>query len=93
MATARSAPNPHMPRDKPGRSMQGAVDAFRSQPDFSPQTRRSYRKTLTALTAALEAAAAEPTAAAIEAAAQLRWGTVAPATWNRHAATIRSFLR
>ena len=25
--------------------------------------------------------------------ARLRWGTVAPATWNRHAATIRSFLR
>jgi integrase len=45
------------------------------------------------LIAALEAAGAEPTAASIEAAAQLRWGTVAPATWNRHAATIRSFLR
>jgi integrase len=44
------------------------------------------------MTTALEAAGAEPTAAAIEAAAQLRWGTVAPATWNRHAATIRSFL-
>jgi hypothetical protein len=57
------------------------------------QTRRSYRLTLAALTAALEAADAEPTGEAIEAAARLRWEGVAPATWNRHAATVRSFLR
>ena len=81
----------HSPRQH-RRSLEAAVDAFLSQPGFSEQTRRSYRKTLTALAAALEAAGAEPSAAAIEAAAQLRWGTVAPATWNRHAATIRSFL-
>src|SRR5205823_6559698 len=74
------------------RRLEAAVDAFLSQPGFSDQTRRSYRKTLAALVAALEAAGAEPTATAIEAAAKLRWGAVAPATWNRHAATIRSFL-
>jgi integrase len=93
MADPRRAPNPHIPRDNAGRRLEAAVDIFLSQPRFSDETRRSYSKTLTALTAALEAAGAEPTAASIEAAAQLRWGTVAPATWNRHAATIRSFLR
>jgi hypothetical protein len=86
------APNTHIPRDKSAEGLQRAVDAFLSQSGLSAQTRRSYRLTLAALTAALDAAGAEPTAAAIEAAAQLRWGTVAPATWNRHAATVRSFL-
>ena len=92
MALARHAPNEHIPRDKRAESLQRAVDAFLSQSGLSAQTRRSYRLTLAALTSALDAAGAEPTAAAIEAAAQLRWGTVAPATWNRHAATVRSFL-
>jgi len=64
-----------------------------SQPALSSQTRRSYRLTLAGLTAALDAAGAEPSAAAIEAAARLHWGTVAPATGNRHAVTVRSFLR
>jgi integrase len=80
------------PATKPPDASTPAVDAFLSRARFSAETRRSYRKTLTAMTTAREAAGAEPTAAAIEAAAQLRWGTVAPATWNRHAATIRSFL-
>lgn len=86
------APNSHIPRDKPDDELVAAVAAFLSQPGLSAQTRRSYRLTLTALTTALDAAGAYPTAAAIEAAARLRWGTVAPASWNRHAATIRSFL-
>src|SRR5215218_9079171 len=92
MATVRSASNTRIPRDKTVADLDAAVDAFLSQPDLSAQTRRSYRLTLAALAAALDAAGAEPTAAAIEAAARLRWGTVAPATWNRHAATVRSFL-
>jgi hypothetical protein len=56
------------------------------------QTQRSYRVTLAGLTAALEAAAAEPSAAAIEAAARLWWDAWRRATWNRHAATVRSFV-
>ena len=80
------------PRDKSAEGLQGAVDAFLSRSGLSAQTRRSYRLTLAALTTALDAAGAEPTATAIEAAARLRWGMVAPATWNRHAATVRSFL-
>jgi integrase len=93
MADLRRAPNARIPRDKPDDELDAAVAALLSQPALSAQTRRSYRLTLAALAAALDAAGAEPTAAAIEAAARLRWGTVAPATWNRHAATVRSFLR
>src|SRR5688500_3548330 len=92
MATARHAANTRIPRDNASVGLQAAIDAFLSQPDLRPQTRRSYRLTLAALTAALDAAGAEPTTTAIETAVRLRWGTVAPATWNRHAATLRSFL-
>src|SRR5215218_9320845 len=87
-----AASKPHIPRDNGSARLQSAVDAFLSQPRFSAQTRHSYAKTLTALTEALQAAGADPSAAAIEAAARLRWGSLAPATWNRHAATVRSFL-
>ena len=93
MATVGSASNTLIPRDNASAGLQAAVDAFLSQPVLSEQTRRSYRLTLAALTAALDSAGAEPSREAIEAAAHLRWGRVAPATWNRHAATVRSFLR
>ena len=93
MASSKRAANARIPRDKPADGLSAAVDAFLSQPGLSEQTRRSYRLTLAALTAALEAAGAEPSGEAIAAAARLRWGRVAPATWNRHAATVRSFLR
>lgn len=52
---------------------------------------RSYRQTLGALTGAL-AGESVPSAEHIEAVLRLRWGTAAPATWNRHVATVRSFL-
>ena len=93
MATVGSASNTLIHRDNASAGLQAAVDAFLSQPVLSEQTRRSYRLTLAALTAALDSAGAEPSREAIEAAAHLRWGRVAPATWNRHAATVRSFLR
>lgn len=67
-----------------------AVDAFLSEP-LSPTTVRSYRQTLQALTGAL-AGESVPSAEQIEAVLRLRWGTAAPATWNRHVATVRSFL-
>jgi integrase len=93
MLDLRHEPNAHIPRDKPAADLQATVDAFLSQPALTAQTLRSYRLTLAALAAALETAGAEPSREAIEAAARLRWGRVAPATWNRHAATVRSFLR
>jgi integrase len=92
MVDPQQAPNARIPRDKPRDDLTAAVDAFLSQPGLSRQTRRSYRLTLAGLATALDTAGAAPSAAAIEAAARLRWGTVAPATWNRHAATVRSFL-
>jgi integrase/recombinase XerC/integrase/recombinase XerD len=92
MADVSRARNVRIPRDKPADGWPAAIDAFLSQPGLSEQTRRSYRLTLAALTAALDSAGAEPTGEALEAAAPLRWATVAPATWNRHAATVRSFL-
>jgi hypothetical protein len=92
MPDVGSARNARIPCDTPDGELAAAAVAFLAQPALSPQTRRSYRLTLAALAAALDAAGAEPTAAAIEAAVRLRWATVAPATWNRHAATIRSFL-
>ena len=92
MTASHAASKLPIPRDNGAERLQRAVDAFLSQPRFSAQTRHSYAKTLTALTAALHGAGAEPHAPAIKAAARLRWGSLAPATWNRHAATVRSFL-
>jgi hypothetical protein len=63
-----------IPREKSAQELQAAVDAFLSQPGLSAQTRRSYRLTLAALAAALDAAGAEPSREVIEAAARLRWG-------------------
>jgi integrase len=75
----------------PVRTVADAADAFLARAT-AVTTRRSYGQTMNALTAAygdrpLEAldgpAIAELTAD--------RWGTLAPATWNRHTATLRSF--
>lgn len=68
-----------------------AVDAFLSQPGFSSMTVRSYRQTLGALLSSLNGASVT-NAEQIEAALTLRWETAAPATWNRHLATVSSFL-
>ena len=72
------------------RALRRRVDAFLSEP-LSSTTVRSYRQTLGALTGAL-AGESVPSAEQIEAVLRLRWGTAAPATWNRHVATVRSFL-
>ncbi|MDP9794352.1 RNA polymerase sigma factor (sigma-70 family) [Catenuloplanes nepalensis] len=56
-------------------------------------TRRSYAQTLGRLRRALgdDTPMAELTTDAIARACATAWGTAAPATWNRHRATIRSF--
>ncbi len=71
----------------------GAIDAFLAQPDLAASSRRSYTQTLGRLRAALgsdrpldRVGARELERAALEA-----WGATAPATWNRHVATLRSF--
>ncbi len=92
MAFADPTSKPRVPRDNTAGRWQDAIDAFLSQPDLRPATRRSYRLTLDALGASLSPDI-EPTAGAIETAACRCFGALAPATWNRHVAAARSFLR
>ena len=70
-----------------------AVDAFLAQPDLAVSSRRSYAQTLGRLQRALgaERPLDRVSARELEQVARETWGTVAPATWNRHVATLRSF--
>ncbi len=71
-----------------------AAAAFLAQPDLAASTRRSYQQTLGRLER--ELGADRPLAALkvdqVTAAVAAAWGGRAPATWNRHVATVRSFL-
>jgi integrase len=71
-----------------------AAAAFLGQPDLAASTRRSYQQTLGRLER--ELGADQPlttlTADQVTAAIAAAWGGRAPATWNRHLATFRSFL-
>jgi integrase len=71
----------------------GAVVAFLAQPDLAPSTRRSYQQTLERLQRALGSnqPPAALTANQVTAAVTAAWDGCAPATWNRHVATLRSF--
>jgi integrase len=76
-----------------GRTLGGAVDAFLSvgRPDT---TARTYAGTLERLAAVLgrDRPLAGVSDDELAGAAQELWGHLAPRTWNRHVATIRSFL-
>jgi integrase len=79
-------------REQPDRlEFAQAVDAFLSQRDLLPSTARSYRQTLAAIIDVITDDA-PPAAEAIERAVVARWDACAPATWNRHVATVGSFL-
>jgi integrase len=71
-----------------------ATAAFLAQPDLAASTRRSYQQTLSRLER--ELGADQPlttiTVQQITAAVAAAWGGRTPATWNRHVATVRSFL-
>jgi integrase len=67
-----------------------AVDAFVATRGLAPGSRRKYRETLELLA---RDAAAEISPALLQALAAARWDAAAPATWNRHVATVKSFLR
>jgi integrase len=71
----------------------GAVAAFLAQPDLAASTRRSYQQTLDRLERALgsDQSFATLTANQVTAAVTAAWDRCAPATWNRHVATVRSF--
>jgi integrase len=69
------------------------VDAFLAQPALAASSRRSYAQTLRRLQQALgaERPLDRLSARELEQTARELWGAVAPATWNRHVATLRSF--
>ena len=75
----------------PARTVTDAADAFLAR-STATTTRRSYGQTMSALTTTYGGHALEvldgPTVARL---AADRWGAFAPATWNRHVATLRSF--
>jgi integrase len=71
----------------------GAVAAFLAKPDLAASTRRSYQQTLARLERALgsDQPSVNLTTDQVTASVTAAWGGCAPATWNRHVATIRSF--
>ena len=92
-----SAPRRSGRRLRPAReqppSLADAVDAFLAQPDLAPSSARSYAQTLGRLRRDL--GAERPlqwvSGRELEQAVVQSWGGCAPATWNRHVATVRSF--
>jgi integrase len=72
-------------------SFADAVDAFCARPELAELTARTYRRALGRLVD--ELGAMEPTAAELERAVCALWGDLAPASWNRNVATVRSLLR
>ena len=80
--------------EQPVRTVGSAVDAFLARPDLAASSRRSYAQTLNRLAADIGAdrAIAVLAADALDVAMQDAWGACAPATWNRHVATARSFV-
>jgi integrase len=71
-----------------------AAATFLAQPDMAAPTRRSYQQTLDRLERELgtDQPLASLTADQLTATVASAWGGRAPATWNRHVATVRSFV-
>jgi site-specific recombinase XerD len=71
-----------------------AAAAFLAQPDLAASTRRSYQQTLNRLEREFGAdrALATLTPDQLTATVTGAWADRAPATWNRHVATVRSFF-
>lgn len=76
------------------RTVGAAVDAFLARGDLAASSRRSYAQTLNRLAADIGAdiALAMLDPDALGCAMHCVWGACAPATWNRHVATVRSFV-
>ena len=75
-----------------GKTIADAADAFLSR-DVATTTRRSYAQTMSRLTAehgATPVAALD--GATLDAFTAAAWSGCGPATWNRHVATLRSFI-
>ena len=76
------------------RTVGAAVDAFLARGDLAASSRRSYAQTLNRLAADVGAdrALVMLNADVLGGAVQDAWGACAPATWNRHVVTARSFV-
>jgi integrase len=85
-----------VPLARPDReqSLGAAAAAFLTQPSLAPTTRRSYQQTLDRLERKLcaEHPLEDLTVEAVTVAVTTAWGRCSPATWNRHVATVRSFV-
>jgi site-specific recombinase XerD len=83
-----------VPLPTTARMLGEATTAFLAQPDLAASTRRSYQQTLGRLERDLGAdqRLATLTAEQMTVAVTAAWAGRAPATWNRHVATVRSFL-
>jgi integrase len=75
-------------------TLAGAAAAFLAQPDLAASTRHSYTQTLGRLERALggEQPLVTISVDQVTAAVAAAWGGCAAATWNRHVATVRSFV-
>lgn len=80
--------------EQPVATLGAAVDAFLARADLASSSRRSYAQTLNRLVIELGAGLELRNVDADElgAAVDRAWGRCAPATWNRHVATTRSFV-
>jgi integrase/recombinase XerD len=73
-------------------SLRAALDAFCQRPDLAPLTARTYRRTLERLAREVGDERSWPSSAALEAATSRLWSQLAPASWNRNLAAVRSLL-
>jgi integrase len=91
-ASGRSRRGLRLARERPP-TLREAADLFLAQPDLEPSSCRSYAQTLGRLwrefgpNRPLERVSGRE----LERAVVEAWGGCAPATWNRHVATVRSF--
>jgi integrase len=93
MSTPRGSGRRLRPAKEQPPTLVEAVDSFIAQPDLAGSSRRSYAQTLGRL--GRELGPQRPlewvSARELERAVVEAWGGCAPATWNRHVATVRSF--
>jgi predicted RNA polymerase sigma factor len=77
-----------------GPTVHDAIDDFLARPSFAPATAHAYRQTLFRVRRSLgeETPLSTVTAESLTMAVSSAWPSVAPRTWNRHVAAVRSFL-
>src|SRR5689334_22728206 len=90
-AWSRPMPRRVLPLKPSDHTLQTAAAAFLDRPDLSPASRPSYTQTLQRLTHVIggERPLGALESAAVGRAVEQAWGGCAPATWNRHVATVR----